>query len=302
MKLSEISPVPAQRSTPKAVYLLFPLLVGGIFGGYLYIAAPTISSGCTQIVPDSAQINFFDNTTVAGFYVSYTNGTNSFYYAGVCPQPVHRALYDAVASVVSDSKFVAQENGSQFTVDPVNSLGAPLTAPNGSVYEALFFDRLNLSDTIYPCNLAGAFKQPLAEIEVLLPVRPNGSYIPENKTILYYPQNQLRPNCPPETGVVTFARSQIPHQFTVGGFNFTLAFTGQNYVATNGTSYAGQDYVFNVAYGNTTQAVVFNWPSSAALASNAEPTPFIALAMNSYVIVRWFGANSTLYVTITTGA
>ena len=246
--------------------------------------------------------NFFDNTTAAGFYVSYTNGTNTFYSAGVCPQPVHRALYNAVSSVENDSKFVAAENGSQFTIDPINSLGPPLTAPNGSVYEALFFDRLNVSDTIYPCNLAGAFKQPLAEIEVLLPVTSNGSYIMENKTVLSFAQNQLRPNCPPETGLVTFARSQIPNQFSVGGFNFTLAFNGQNYVAPNGTRYAGQDYVFNVNYGNMTQLVVFSWPSASALAANSQPVPFIATPFSSYVIMRWFGANSTIYLTITTGA
>jgi hypothetical protein len=283
------------------VFLLFPLLIGAVFGAYLYTATPT-STACTQVVPDSASINFTDNSTVAGISVSYVNGTNSFYSVGDCPQPVHQALYNTVSTIEMDSKFVAAENGSQFTVDPINSLGPPLTAPNGSVYEALFFDHLNLSDTIYPCNLAGAFKQPLGQIEVLLPVTPNGTYVLENKTVLSYSGTQLHFNCPPETGVKTYARSQIPNQFNVGGFNFTLAFNGENYVATNGTSYPGYDYVFNVSYGNMSQIIVFKWASANSISENAEPIPFIATPFNSFVVMRWFGANSTLFLTLTTSA
>jgi hypothetical protein len=211
----------------------------------VYIAAPAISSGCTQLVPDSAQINFVDNTTSAGVDVSYVNGTSSYYSVGQCPQPVHQKLYIALATIQQDPKFVSAENGSQFTIDSVNSLGPPLTAPNGSVYEAVYFDRLNVSDTIYPCNLAGAFKMPLAQIEVLIPVMPNGTYVTENKTVFSFSGSQLHFRCPAES-VKTFAKSQIPHQFNVGGFNFTLAFSGSTYVATNGTSYPGVYYAFNV--------------------------------------------------------
>ena len=284
------------------MFLLFPLLIGAVFGAYLYTAIPATSSNCTQVVPDSASINFFDNSTVAGFYVSYINGTNSFYSLGGCPQPVHQKLNNAVSTIEQDAKFVTAENGSRFTIDPVNSLGPPLTAPNGSVYEAVFFDNLNLSDTIYPCNLASAFKKPIGQIEVLLPVLPNGTYVMENKTVLSYSGSQLHFNCPPETGVKTFARSQIPNQFNVGGFNFTLAFNGPDYVTTNGTSYPGFDYVFNVSYGNTSQIVVFNWVSVHSISTNDQPTPFLATPFRSYVVMRWFGENSTLFLTVTTGA
>jgi hypothetical protein len=295
-----LSAIPgAPKPAPKGVFLLFPLLVGAIVGGYLYAVVPA-SYACIQIVPDSAQINFVDNTTVAGILVSYTNGTSSFFAVGACPQPVHQALFNAVNTIQEDPKFVSAENGSQFTIDPVNSLGPPLTAPNGSVYEALFFDRLNQSNTIYPCNLAGVFKQPLGQIEVLLPVTSNGTYAMNNKTVLSYSGNQLHFNCPSETGVQTFAKSQIPNEFNVGGFNFSLAFTGANYAMTNGTSFPGWDYVFNVNYGNFSQVVVFNWPSANALSQNAEPSPFIATPFSSYAVMRWYVANSTLYLTITT--
>ena len=124
------------------MFLIFPLLVGAVFGGYLYTAVSG-NSACAQVVPDSAQVNFVDNATTVGILVSYTNGSSSFFNVGECPQPVHQTLYNAVNTVQADPKFVSAENGSQYTIDPINSLSQPLQAPNGSVYGVLFFDKLN---------------------------------------------------------------------------------------------------------------------------------------------------------------
>ena len=124
----------------------------------------------------------------------------------------------------------------------------------------------------------------------------------QNKTILSYSGSQLHFNCPNETGVKTLAKSQIPNKFNVGGFNFTLAFSGANYALSNGTSYPGVDYVFNVTYANFSQTVVFNWRSANTLTQNTLPTPFIATPFSPPVVMRWFAANSTLYLRITTTA
>jgi hypothetical protein len=211
------------------------------------------------------------------------------------------ALYDAISNVSKDARFFSRENGSQFTIDPVNSFNAPLTLANGSSFEALIFNHLNLSDPIFPCNLNEVYRKPLAQIVVYIPVLPNGSYAYANSIFASYPGSVLQFNCPQETGLTTFSRSQIPDQFVVGGFSFNLIFNGTNYVGTNGTSYPGFDYAFNVTYvqENATQIVVFNWPSSQSIASDAQPSPFIATPFNSGVVMRWF-SNSTLYLTVTT--
>jgi hypothetical protein len=255
-----------------------------------------------QVVPDSANIQFFDNSTFAGDTVSYSNGTTGFFAAGVCPQPVSTALYDAVISVEQDQKFVSAENGSTYTINSIESLAGPLTAPNGSEYEALVFDNLNTSDTIFPCNLSGMYKNPLGQIEVLAPILANGSLDWASKAIFSYSGKELQFNCPSETGVTTFAISQIPEQFQVGGFSFQLLFNGTNYRADNGTSYQGFEYVFSVSYDNPSQLVLFHWVSFSAELSNQLPSPFVATPFDSYVVMRWFTANSTLYLRITTSA
>ena len=308
--MAVIPELPPQKSY-KALFLIFPILLAAVFGTYLYA---TVGNGngngtgnslaCTQLFPDSAQFNFFANSTVAGTYVTSSNGTNTFFPAGACPQPVHQALSNAIANVTTKTQLSQDENGTQFTVDSVNSLGSPLTAANGSMYEALIFNHLNLSDPIFPCNLNEVYRNPIAQIDVYIPVLSNGSLVYANSTIITVPGSALQFNCPQETGLTTFSKSQIPQQFTVGGFSFNLIFNGTNYV-TNGTSYLGFDYAFNVTYTapNVTQifrqTVVFNWPSAQSFASNVQPTPFIATPFDSYVVMRWY-VNSTLYLTVTT--
>ncbi len=142
------------------VFLLFPILLAAVFGGYLYYSA-TPSSSCTQPVSPSAQISFFANSTVAGEVVSYGNGTTYFYTAGACPQPVYQDVYNAVATVNQDPRFVRVENGSQFTVDPINSLASPIDMINGSVDEELIFNHLNLSYPIFPCNMNLVYSNPI---------------------------------------------------------------------------------------------------------------------------------------------
>jgi len=296
---SVISELP-QKKSYKAIFLLFPILLAAVFGSYLYTAVGNgtgNSTSCTHLVPDSASLSFFANSTIAGTRVSFSNGTSSFYPSGVCPQPVQRALYNAISNVSQDARFFSKENGSQFTIDPVVS--GPLTLANGSVVVALIFNHLNLSDPIFPCNLNEVSGNPLAQIVVVLPVLPNGSYVYANPAVFSY-SGTPHFSCPPETGLETFSRSQIPAQFVVGGFSFKQIFNGTNYV-NNGTSYPGFDYVFNVTYvaANVTQTVVFNWSSFQSIANDAQPSPFVSTLFSSGVVMRWF-SNSTLYLTVTT--
>ncbi len=282
---------------------MFPLLLAAVFGAYLYSSVGRVTPySCTVLIPDSANVTLSANATVDGTFVTFSNGTNTFFSAGTCPQPVHQNLYDAVSVVTQDPRFVSEENGSEFTVDPTNSLAAPLTAPNGSTYEELIFNHLNLSDPIFPCNLNFVYSNPLAAIYVFVPVLPNGTYAYANDTIVEFPGNQLRFNCPQETGLTTYAKSRIPQQFQVGGFSFKLVGNGTNFVGDNGTSYPGFDYAFNVSYtqGNVTQQVVFTWPSAGALSSGQRPNPFLLAPYQAYVVMRWFTNATGLYFTVTT--
>ena len=293
-----------QKRKISGVFLLFPILLAAVFGSYLYFVATPVGN-CTQLVPPSAQISFFANSTQSGDVVSYTNGTANFYAAGACPQPVYQNVYNAVATVNQDPRFVKAENGSQFTVDPINSLSSPLELLNGSVDEELIFNHLNLSDPIFPCNMNLVYSNPIAQIYVFIPVTSNGTYVYGNESIAAYPGYQLQFNCPTETGVTTFLKSQIPGQFQLGNFTFDLVSNGTNIAADNGTSYPGYDYLFNVTYaGLITQQTVFNWPSVQALSNNQEPSPFIATPFSSAsetgVVMRWFTNSTGLYLTVTT--
>jgi hypothetical protein len=284
--------------------LLFPLILAAVFGAYLYVDFRSANS-CTTLIPDSATASFFANSTVAGVSVSYGNGSSSFFLAGKCPQPVHQNLYNAISVVAQDPRFIRDENGSQFTVDPIYSTNTPVNVGNGSEFNVLVFNRLNLSDPIFPCNMSTVFSKPIAQIDVLIPVSSNGTNVYSNDTITEYSGSQLRFNCQPETGVAILAKTRVIQPFQVGGFSFKLVSNETNFVGTNGTSFPGYDYAFNITYvGNPsqsfTQQVVFTWPSAGALNNNQAPKPFVKTSFNSYVVLRWFTNSTGLYLVVTT--
>jgi hypothetical protein len=292
-----------QKKRTEAVFLLFPLILAGVFGAYVYSSVSNNHSlPCMQIVPYTANVTATGNTTYFGYDVSYPNGTNSYYSLGACPSPVHQILYDVVYNVTQDPRFIAAEGGANYVVDPVNSLTGPQGNGNGSLYALLIFNDMNLSSTIYPCNLNFAYKSTITEIRVLIPMTLNGTLTYQNETVMKYPGSALNYNCPPETGLTTFAKSQIPNQFNVGNFTFDLISNSTNYAATNGTSYPGYDYAFNVTYpsDNLSESVVFTWPTASALASNQVPSPFISVPYQGYAVMRWFTNSTGLYLTVTT--
>ncbi len=305
--ISEISPV-VQKKQVSAIFLLFPVLLAAVFGGYLYFDFRSdFSNPCANLVPQSNNITFFANSTVSGTVVNATNSGQNFYQAGACPQPVHQNLYHAISVISQDPRFVKAENGSQFTIDPINSLNGNESLLNGTMVQELIFNHLNLSDPIYPCNLNLIYSNPISAIYVFVPVLPNGTEVFSNDSIAVYPGNQLRFYCPAETGVTTFVRSQIPGHFDVGNFSFNLVSNQTNFVGVNGTSYPGYDYAFNVTYQNftaQTQQAVFSWPSATALSSGQLPSPFIAtpysLPSAIFVVMRWFANSTGTYLTITT--
>jgi hypothetical protein len=280
--------------------------LAAVFGAYLYLDLGTHSNLCTTIIPDSATSSFFANSTISGVNVTYSDGSSSFYLSGVCPQPVHQNLYNAVSIVSQDPRFVREENGSQFTIDPTNSILTPTSLGNGSSVEALLFNDLNQSDPIFPCNLDFTYSNPIARILVILPVVDNGTQIDySNESIAVVPSSIPPFNCPQETGVATVANSQLTNELQVGGFDFELISNSSSFVGANGTSYPGYDYAFNVTYvgsppQNVTQQVVFTWPSEGTLADGQRPTPFIATPFNAYVVMRWFTNSTGLYLTVTT--
>jgi len=257
-----------------------------------------------QILPDNATVSATANSTYFGYQVSFPNGTTSYYSLGVCPSPVHQLLYNVVSNVSEDPRFVSAESGARFVVDPVNSLSSPQGNGNGSIYAVLIFNDLNLSDTIYPCNLQYVYKNPISSIYVIIPMTNNGSLVYQNESVSKYPGSDLNYNCPTETGIVTYAKSQIPQNFNLGNFTFDLVGNGTNYNAGNGTSYPGYDYAFNVTYPsqNLTALAVFTWPSASALSQNQEPTPFLAAPYQGYAVMRWFTNSTGLYLIVTTRA
>jgi hypothetical protein len=297
-----------QKKQISAVFLLFPIILAAVFGAYLYRTVGSSSaSGCAQLVPDSSNITFFANSTIAGTLVNSSGGSSAFYRAGTCPQPVHQDLYQAISAVTMDPRFVRAENGTQFTVDPINSLSQPVQLTNGLTYQELIFNHLNLSDPIYPCNLNLIYSQPISAIYVFVPILANGSLNYDNETIAAYPGSQLQFYCPTETGLTTFEKSQIPTNFTVGGFSFNLVSNKTNFSAPNGTSYPGYSYAFNVTYGNSsgeTQQAIFTWPSVSAFSSGQIPSPFIATPFGTpqgvYVVMRWFSNSTGTFLTVTT--
>ncbi len=295
-----------QKRNVAGAFLIFPLILAAVFGGYLYFDLGNHSNLCTTIIPDSANASFFANSTISGVNVTYSDGSSAFYLSGACPQPVHQNLYNAVVTVSQDPRFVREENGSQFTVDPTNSLVTHTSLGNGSSIEALLFNRLNMSDPIFPCNLDFTYSNPIARILVIIPVVDNGTQVDySNESVVVVPSDIPPFNCPTETGVATYSASQLSNETQLGGFEFQLISSSSNFAGANGTTYPGYDYAFNVTYvgsppENQTQQVVFTWPSSGALASDQLPTPFIATPFNSYVVMRWFTNSTGLYLTVTT--
>ncbi len=280
--------------------------MAAVFGGYLYLDLGSHSNLCTTIIPDSATASFFANSTISGVNVTYSDGTRSFYLSGACPQPVHQNLYTAVATVSQNPRFVREENGSQFTVDPTDSILTPTALGNGSTVEALLFNDLNMSDPIFPCNLDFTYSNPIARILVIIPVIDNGTQVDySNESILVVPTSVPPFNCPQETGIATVAKSQLNNELQVGGFAFKLISNSTSFVGANGTSYPGYDYAFNVTYvgsppQNETEQVVFTWPSAGVLANSQPPSPFIATPFNAFVVMRWFTNATGLYLTVTT--
>lgn len=292
-----------QKRKTEAVFLLFPLILAGVFGTYLYSSVVASSPlPCMQIVPYSANVTETANSTYFGYVVSYPNGTNSFYSLGTCPSPVHQLLYQVVANATQDPRFVAAEGGTKYVVDPVNSLTGLEECGNESFCVELVFNDMNLSDTVYPCNLNLAYKFTISQIRVVIPTSLSGNFSFQNETVQEFPGSELKYNCPAETGLVTYAKSQIPSQFNVGNFTFDLISNETDYAATNGTSYPGYDYAFNVTYpsANLSQSVVFTWPSASELSNNQEPNPFIVTPYQGYVVMRWFTNSTGLYLVVTT--
>ena len=278
-----------------------------MFGAYLYTAVGSKSTNsCIQLLPTTATVSPVENSTFAGYQISYGNGTIVYSQVGVCPSPVYSQLYDAVSNVTADPRFTRAANGVQYVVDPVDSMTGPLTANNGTVFAELIFNNLNQSSTVYPCNLNFISKSPISAIFVFIPVLGDGTLLYANESITEVPGSQLQFNCQQmqETGSTTFAKSQIPPQFQVGSFDFNLVSNGTNFVGVNGTSYPGYDYAFNVNYpsSNLTQQVVFTWPSASDLSGGKQPEPFILSPYGAYVVMRWFTNSTGLYLVVTTRA
>jgi hypothetical protein len=118
------------RNTAIALILVVIILLSA--GFYLHVSPlgpltrlvvrSTGAGSCLLEVPSDANIAEYHNSTTVGNFVTYSNGTRSFFDAASCPQPATPSIYEVATLVVSDPSFIRAENGSAFFLDVQNSI------------------------------------------------------------------------------------------------------------------------------------------------------------------------------------
>jgi hypothetical protein len=142
------------------------------------------SAPCLLLIPADAQIGGYANTTFNGNVVTYSNGTRAFFSFYSCPQPVRGGeesdsilysvgddspfnAYSMLSIAVSNSTFIAAENGSEFILNGGGGVGGCDYGGLQNSYctfDAFFFHYSN-NDTLATCT--GIYqRQVLAGIEV----------------------------------------------------------------------------------------------------------------------------------------
>jgi hypothetical protein len=78
---------------------------------------PFSGEGCLFDVPQNATLSSFGTANVGGVYgtvVSFSNGINASFPVIGCPQPVEHIYFEMALAAVTNSTFIAMENGSAY--------------------------------------------------------------------------------------------------------------------------------------------------------------------------------------------
>jgi hypothetical protein len=213
-RLSENNPPKPLPRNALAFSLVFTIIVASIFGAYLTFTlgkneqltiTSSIHSACLEEVPANSAITSMANYTFVGTNVTLVNGTQRLFPLGACPQPATPLLYDAVMSIESNASFIAAENGSQYEVDPMDSLGMHESGNFNGTYHnysvVLFNDYSN--QTYYPCGKSFISKTDLGQIQVALDTLPNGTLNFADPVISILPEFELNVwHCPVQSSVI----------------------------------------------------------------------------------------------------
>jgi hypothetical protein len=158
-------------ATPYAVFLILVLLVGVVAVGSLLTSPHPqpkyFSDACLVEVPENSTIQIYLGLFSGGNTVTYTNGSQVAYALGSCPQPVKPSIYAIVTMVEGDPRFIALENGSQYSLDP-QSYGGHLGMKDGKevIFKSLTFVLFS-KYPVHPCGLGnGTSNELIGEIAV----------------------------------------------------------------------------------------------------------------------------------------
>ncbi len=188
----------------KVLLGFIPLIIIALsFGAYLDVSLPfgsssgagnlsaSNSSACMIEVPSNSTIDTFQNSTVMGYLVTYSNGSKTLFPAYFCPSPVHSDLFDIASTVEESSQFIAAENGTTIPIVPF--IGGYSTDVNGSSVNYAVLHFILFSNTkIYPCGPQGYWSyEERAIIQVVIPIAPSGTYIFSSMTVQRAPQGWL---------------------------------------------------------------------------------------------------------------
>jgi hypothetical protein len=118
----------------------------------------TTQADCILEIPNGTTMTPFSNFSLAGTFVNYPNGTSVFFDASICPQPLSPQVYAVAYRVVTDPRFIAEENGVTFLPATSYNLlsGGSSSGKNGTTTHYLYLTFVEYSNPPNPlvqsCN------------------------------------------------------------------------------------------------------------------------------------------------------
>jgi hypothetical protein len=167
-------------------------------------ALPSGSALCLYQIPANAAVTGFSNSSSAGNFVMFANGTRIFFPLDGCPQPVSPELYSIVSVIVQNASFIAAEQGSNFAVGQ----WMPYSFYNDAEYAALTFTHYS-NEMYQPCGGSlGWVPEELGQIQVSIQEQTSVSYDFSNMSIYTVPSYELNIfHCPTVITTGTIAKT-----------------------------------------------------------------------------------------------
>jgi hypothetical protein len=172
-----------------------------VFAHFEVRAGPSSSlaeAACVVPIPAGGTLDpYFHNSTFAGDEVTLANGTQRFYSYFSCPRPVSPNVYAMAVAAVTNSTFVASENGSQFILLHASLVGC--CNQDAEQYVQLYFFHYGGPSDMDSCG--GALENQTSPY-LMIPDNPNPAWALHDPTIQVMSScQQLMGNF--ETGVVS---------------------------------------------------------------------------------------------------